>query len=121
MLLPVAVAVASNQILNDGVWNSWWIVIAVALTTISALVTYALTRAATSGMGQDDPPQASPAGDQSPSVAPPVQLPQAPGTQMQLNMPGAGGIVNAVQGGTMNITPSTPPAQSPGGGGGSSS
>ncbi|MEV4020662.1 hypothetical protein AB0J35_60325 [Nonomuraea angiospora] len=121
VVLPVAVAVASNQILNDGVWSLWWIVIAVVLTAASALVTYALTRTATRDTGQAEHPQPSPAADQPLSTAPPVQLPVTPGTQTQLNMPAAGGIVNAVQGGTMNINPPTPPARSPGGSGGSSS
>jgi hypothetical protein len=48
-----------------------------------------------------------------PVAEPPVQLPPAAGTQTQLNMPAAGGTVNAVQGGTLNIH--NPPA--PGGGG----
>ncbi|MEZ7124959.1 hypothetical protein ACBR40_06460 [Nonomuraea sp. AD125B] len=37
------------------------------------------------------------------TAEPPVQLPPAAGTQTQLNMPAAGGTVNAVQGGTLNI------------------
>ncbi|MER7368900.1 hypothetical protein [Nonomuraea wenchangensis] len=48
---------------------------------------------------------------------PPVQPPPAPGTQTQLNMPAAGGTVNAVQGGTLNIHNPTAPGGRPGGGG----
>ncbi|MEV0163399.1 hypothetical protein [Nonomuraea fuscirosea] len=121
VVLPVAVAVASNQILNAGVWSLWWIVIAVALTAASTLVTYALTRTATRDIGQAEHQPPSPAADQPPSTAPPVQLPVTQGTQTQLNMPLAGGIVNAVQGGTMNIHPPAAPTQPPGGGEGSSS
>ncbi|MBO3748870.1 hypothetical protein J5X84_22560 [Streptosporangiaceae bacterium NEAU-GS5] len=60
MVLAVAVAVASNQILNSGLWSWWWTGIAVALTTISALITHKLTRptaatpAATSGQVIED-------------------------------------------------------------------
>ncbi|MEV4093913.1 hypothetical protein [Streptosporangium saharense] len=43
-VLSVAVAVAGNQILNAGVWNWWSAVIAVALSTLSALVTSRLTQ-----------------------------------------------------------------------------
>ncbi|WP_344951721.1 hypothetical protein [Sphaerisporangium flaviroseum] len=43
MVLPVGIAVASNQILNNGKWNWWWGALAVALTTVSTLVTYHLT------------------------------------------------------------------------------
>ncbi|XVQ89110.1 hypothetical protein ACQP2K_17350 [Microbispora siamensis] len=43
MVLSVAVAVASNQVLNNGVWNWWWGALAVALTAVSTLVTYLLT------------------------------------------------------------------------------
>lgn len=44
LVLPVGVAVASNQILTEGVWSWWWTGIAVALTAGSTLVTYRLTR-----------------------------------------------------------------------------
>jgi hypothetical protein len=120
VLLPVAVAVASNQILNDGVWNWWWIVIAVALTAASALVTYALTRTIASGTGGENVPP-SPPSDVPRSTAPPVQPPPVPGTQVQLNMPTGSGTVQAVQGGTMNNYPSAPQAQPHGGGEGPSS
>lgn len=121
VVLPVAVAVASNQILNDGMWSLWWIVVAVALTAASTLVTFALTRTATRDTGQAEHPQPSPAPDQPPSTAPPIELPVTPGMQTQLNMPATGGIVNAVQGGTMNINNPLPQAQPPDGGEGSSS
>ncbi|MEU4697409.1 hypothetical protein [Nonomuraea dietziae] len=116
VVLSVAVAVASNQILNNGVWNWWWVVVAVALTAASTLVTYALTRTAATDTAQAEHPPPSPAADQPPSAAPPVQLPVPPGTQTQLNMPSAGGTVNAVQGGTMNIHHPVTPTQPPGGG-----
>ncbi|WP_214414689.1 hypothetical protein [Sphaerisporangium fuscum] len=43
VVLPVAVAVAGNQILNNGVWNWWWGAVAVTLTALSTLVTCRLT------------------------------------------------------------------------------
>lgn len=43
LVLPVAVAVASNQILTEGRWSWWWTGIAVVLTVGSTLVTYRLT------------------------------------------------------------------------------
>jgi hypothetical protein len=110
VVLPVAVAVASNQILNDGIWSWSWVVIAVALTTVSALVTYALTRTT--------PVETTPTNASAPSPsaeAPLVQPPMRPGAQVQLNMPTAGGTVNAVQGGTMNVGYLTPPPQPTGG------
>ncbi|MFK4041751.1 hypothetical protein ACI2LC_38620 [Nonomuraea wenchangensis] len=51
------------------------------------------------------------------TAEPPVQLPPAPGTQTQLNMPAAGGTVNAVQGGTLNIHNPAAPGGRPDGGG----
>ncbi|MFG1616056.1 hypothetical protein ACGFI3_25110 [Nonomuraea wenchangensis] len=48
---------------------------------------------------------------------PPVRLHPPPGTQTQLNMPAAGGTVNAVQGGTLNIHNPAAPGGRPGGGG----
>ncbi|MET8988823.1 hypothetical protein ABZW49_25525 [Nonomuraea wenchangensis] len=63
-------------------------------------------------------PDASDAGPRTPAVAaPPVQLPPAAGAQTQLNMPAAGGTVNAVQGGTLNIHNPAAPDARPGGGG----
>ncbi|MEU4508220.1 hypothetical protein AB0G05_01870 [Nonomuraea wenchangensis] len=52
-----------------------------------------------------------------PAAAPPVRLPPAAGTRTQLNMPAAGGTVNAVQGGTLNIHPPAAPGGRPDGGG----
>ncbi|MBO3753102.1 hypothetical protein J5X84_44295 [Streptosporangiaceae bacterium NEAU-GS5] len=44
VVLGVGVAVASNQILTEGAWSWWWTGIAVALTAVSAMITYWLTR-----------------------------------------------------------------------------
>ncbi|MEU6796995.1 hypothetical protein ABZ907_35330 [Nonomuraea wenchangensis] len=51
------------------------------------------------------------------TAEPPVRLPPAAGTQTQLNMPAAGGTVNAVQDGTLNIHNPAAPDARPGGGG----
>ncbi|NAS20078.1 hypothetical protein GT755_00075 [Herbidospora sp. NEAU-GS84] len=45
-VLPVGVGVAVNQILNDGKWNWWWILAAVALSVVLTWVTHLLTRTA---------------------------------------------------------------------------
>lgn len=55
VVLPVAVAVASNQILNDGVWDWWWGAAAVALTAISATVTHRLSGYATGSVDDQSP------------------------------------------------------------------
>ncbi|MGI5292801.1 hypothetical protein ACQEVF_57150 [Nonomuraea polychroma] len=44
VVLPVGVAVATNQILTDGRWSWWWTGSAVALAAAGTLVTYRLTR-----------------------------------------------------------------------------
>ncbi|WP_435193010.1 hypothetical protein, partial [Nonomuraea sp. bgisy094] len=44
-ILPVTVAVASNQILNDGIWNWWWGGIALVLSGAFTATAYRLTRA----------------------------------------------------------------------------
>ncbi|MFC4529226.1 hypothetical protein ACFO60_00505 [Sphaerisporangium dianthi] len=48
VVLPVAIAVAGNQILNDGAWNLWWGLVAVTLTAAGTLVTHHLTGPAAS-------------------------------------------------------------------------
>ncbi|NAS27395.1 hypothetical protein GT755_37720 [Herbidospora sp. NEAU-GS84] len=45
-VLPVGVGVAVNQILNDGKWNWWGILAAVALSAVLTWVAYLLTRPA---------------------------------------------------------------------------
>ncbi|GLX92947.1 hypothetical protein [Herbidospora sp. NBRC 101105] len=54
-VLPVAVGVAVNQILNDGKWNWWWILAALVISAALTWVTHLLTRAAsTSATGESD-------------------------------------------------------------------
>ncbi|NAS20083.1 hypothetical protein GT755_00100 [Herbidospora sp. NEAU-GS84] len=43
-VLPIGVGVAVNQILNDGKWNWWWILVAVAISAVLTWVTHLLTR-----------------------------------------------------------------------------
>lgn len=45
-VLPVAVGVAVNQILSDGQWAWWWILVAVAFSAVLTWVTHLLTRSA---------------------------------------------------------------------------
>ncbi|GAA0838592.1 hypothetical protein ACFQVD_32720 [Streptosporangium amethystogenes subsp. fukuiense] len=48
VVLSVAVSVAGNQVLNDGVWNGWWALIALALGAAATAVAYRLTDASSS-------------------------------------------------------------------------
>lgn len=47
VVVPVGVAVASNQVLADEGWNWWWSGLAVGLATVSEIVAYRLTRGPT--------------------------------------------------------------------------
>ncbi|MXQ65073.1 tetratricopeptide repeat protein [Actinomadura rayongensis] len=72
-MLVVAVGVAVNQILNDGRWAWWWLVIALALAGTAAVVTHKAAGARTPGRR----PPASPAGTRNEFSGPASQVVQA--------------------------------------------
>ncbi|MFI7466888.1 hypothetical protein [Nonomuraea sp. NPDC049646] len=60
-ILPVAVAVASNQILNEEIWNWWWVGIALVFSVALTVTTYRLTGApVSSDTPANDPPPSEP-------------------------------------------------------------